>query len=634
MWIVLAYVATYGLLAVILLAWLGAALAGALARRLRITAWVRRASLLYLGLLVILFGVQLPWRQSPRHQNRDALVVPYAWRPGEPAWTSRRMAARLAQTDTLVAVSISGGGSRAAYFAAAVLERLSVIRVPVDGRSLIHHIDLISSVSGGSVAAAYFTAHIPPLGASDAERQAFFRRFKVAMAQDFELPIAWHILNPAHTLTFLTLRRNAAEVLAQVFDRKLFNGQPLRYRTLLERERAGVAPLLILNASVLSTGEIFAFTKDPVRSMFPVRQRPDPSLGTVPGSFVGERYLDRHVQTFEDSRYGPLEALLVSAAISASAAYPPFFGAIRIRKRGDIDNPIVHLGDGGLVDNSGLISLYTHLFQRDLFTLSAGRLKRVVIIAIDAAPGRREYRGLGAPLAALFDLSQEQTQRYVLPEVLRLMTQEELADKLDEPEWREFRIPAPIVIPYALCAKGPPVPTSFRLSAMERGRVEASAAECVNEYAIRRITNALAAHPERELPVYEGIIGPADRFAYRTLYEFAKSQQVWSRGHGRYATVGELTKDDPLDPTRTGYVFEARIRDGRLLMYATPSPYRKPGRVSLVFETTEELARLDSLRFCLRVFRHIHGGDKGGRPAAVTDPVFIPYGIRLIGFCI
>src|SRR4029450_13712058 len=63
----------------------------------------------------------------------------------------------------LVGLAISGGGSRAATFAAAVLEALARIPVRDAGgqRSVLERGQDISSVSGGSLATGYFAARKP-----------------------------------------------------------------------------------------------------------------------------------------------------------------------------------------------------------------------------------------------------------------------------------------------------------------------------------------------------------------------------------------------------------------------------------------------------------------------------------------
>jgi NTE family protein len=60
--------------------------------------------------------------------------------------------------DTVVALSFSGGGTRAAAFAFGVLNGLEETQVPglAPGASLLDRVDFVTGVSGGSVLAAYY----------------------------------------------------------------------------------------------------------------------------------------------------------------------------------------------------------------------------------------------------------------------------------------------------------------------------------------------------------------------------------------------------------------------------------------------------------------------------------------------
>src|SRR5262245_314366 len=59
--------------------------------------------------------------------------------------------------EVFVVLALSGGGSRAAAFSYGVLEELEKTKIKVAGRerTLLDEIDVISSVSGSSVTAAY-----------------------------------------------------------------------------------------------------------------------------------------------------------------------------------------------------------------------------------------------------------------------------------------------------------------------------------------------------------------------------------------------------------------------------------------------------------------------------------------------
>ena len=60
----------------------------------------------------------------------------------------------------VAAVTLSGGGARAAAFGLGVLEELKATRFELEGRptTLLDEVGLISGVSGGSILASYYAA--------------------------------------------------------------------------------------------------------------------------------------------------------------------------------------------------------------------------------------------------------------------------------------------------------------------------------------------------------------------------------------------------------------------------------------------------------------------------------------------
>ena len=97
------------------------------------------------------------------------------------------------ERDVLVGVALSGGGSRAALFGAAGLEALSGVRT-AGGTSLLEQVSLLSSVSGGSLAASYYVLNKPPkdvpvltpAGGLSEPYRAFFDEYRAKLSQDFE----------------------------------------------------------------------------------------------------------------------------------------------------------------------------------------------------------------------------------------------------------------------------------------------------------------------------------------------------------------------------------------------------------------------------------------------------------------
>jgi Patatin-like phospholipase len=97
--------------------------------------------------------------------------------------------------DLLVGVALSGGGSRAALFGAAGLQALAGVRV-ADGTSAIDRISHLSSVSGGSIAAAYYALRKPgqgvnvfnPDGALSDAYRTFFAQYPPTGARAWSFP--------------------------------------------------------------------------------------------------------------------------------------------------------------------------------------------------------------------------------------------------------------------------------------------------------------------------------------------------------------------------------------------------------------------------------------------------------------
>ena len=103
--------------------------------------------------------------------------------------------------DTVVGVSLSGGGSRAALFGAAGLEALGRLRAP-GGGSVLERVGYLSSVSGGGLAAGYYALHKPPRetpvlvpdGTMTGAYRTFFADLNAKVAQDFQSPLIWRQL--------------------------------------------------------------------------------------------------------------------------------------------------------------------------------------------------------------------------------------------------------------------------------------------------------------------------------------------------------------------------------------------------------------------------------------------------------
>ncbi len=170
--------------------------------------------------------------------------------------------------DLVVGVALSGGGSRAALFGAAGMEALGRLRTP-EGGSVLEKVSYLSSVSGGSLTAAYYALHKPPretpvLGPDGAMTEAyrtFFAGLKAKLTQDFESALIWRQLS---SFRFILNSALAARSLFEILDRRLLG--PATFDDLSAREIRGDSPKVIFNTTLYNNGRRFLFTTLPPRS--------------------------------------------------------------------------------------------------------------------------------------------------------------------------------------------------------------------------------------------------------------------------------------------------------------------------------------------------------------------------------
>lgn len=247
--------------------------------------------------------------------------------------------------DLLVMVAFSGGGTRAAAFAYGALKELAETRVTTAAGQtpLLHEVDIISSVSGGSFTSAYYGLH------GDRIFDDFEERF---LRKNVEGALLGRLFNPFYWIMRASPSYSKADLVAEYYDRHIFD-----YATFGDFARAK-APLVIINSTDLAAGSRFPFT-----------------------------------QPMFDLICADLESYPVSRAVAASSAVPVLFSPITLKsyagrcgfeppawladaardegltsRKVEAHNlqayldrekrPWFHLVDGGISDNLGLRSFY------------------------------------------------------------------------------------------------------------------------------------------------------------------------------------------------------------------------------------------------------------------------------------
>jgi NTE family protein len=201
-------------------------------------------------------------------------------------------------------LALSGGGFRAAAFHLGVFRQLTTL-------GLLDKIDVVSCVSGGSIAGGFLAAH---WGTPDVlDRLATYLATRSVAVSS----VIGGLVDPFHT---------RLEALAETYDRDLYHG-----RTLGDLDRA---PRIYFNATNLATGNLFFFVAG----------------GGGPAE-AGEHELGV-VAT---------PSFPVSRAVAASSAFPPVFPPLRLLA--EVYPPAagveyVTLTDGGVYDNMGVNPLF------------------------------------------------------------------------------------------------------------------------------------------------------------------------------------------------------------------------------------------------------------------------------------
>ena len=155
---------------------------------------------------------------------------------------------RKSQGEHIVALSFSGGGTRAAALSYGVLQELRDTQIDsMDARiRLLDEVDTISSVSGGSFTAAYYG-----LFGDD-----IFKNYESEfLNQSIEGILIRKLLNPFYWGRGLFSGFNRTEMAVEYYDTNIFRGKTFADIPLDKR------PFIEINATDLSTGGPFSFTQ-------------------------------------------------------------------------------------------------------------------------------------------------------------------------------------------------------------------------------------------------------------------------------------------------------------------------------------------------------------------------------------
>lgn len=249
---------------------------------------------------------------------------------------------------TLGILALSGGGSRSAYLSASAMLALEEV---FSDLNILEEIDAISSVSGGSLPAAYYAISYSPN--EDSPKSISGKKWErktvqKLMSRNYKLRWFGNWFWPYNIFRYWFTAFDRSDIMAQtladnLYDKK-FKGTDLKFKD-INPER----PNIILNATNGTEGrfsETFTFTDD---------------------TFIK---INSDISKYE-----------ISNAVMATASFPAVFNYMTLRDR--INQPdgkrkYVHIFDGGNSDNLGLDSV-----ERLIETNSLS-FDRIFVILVDA----------------------------------------------------------------------------------------------------------------------------------------------------------------------------------------------------------------------------------------------------------
>jgi len=275
--------------------------------------------------------------------------------------------------DTVIALSFSGGGTRAAAFSYGVLTALDQTPTPNRSTSLLDRVDFVTGVSGGSVLAAYY-------GLKKRKALADFKeRFLLRNAEE-GLTTEISLMNIARGLQGGI---NDTTQFPHWLDENLFDHAT--YKSLLFQRR----PLVWINASDVYNRTPFVFGRVIFGALCSDLANYPISLAVAASAAVPVVFAPIVIQGFPGGCSVPLPDWVQRARNREDA--PPllklFANALERYHSGEVK--FVKLLDGGLVDNYGLAGLTIARLASDtpygpLEPEEGVKLRRMLFLVADA----------------------------------------------------------------------------------------------------------------------------------------------------------------------------------------------------------------------------------------------------------
>ena len=282
-----------------------------------------------------------------------------------------------------VGLGLSGGGFRAAFYHIGVMTRMAEV-------DALRSIEVLSTVSGGSVIGAHYYLEVQRLLQSKPDQQLTQKDFIDLMARlqtDFLAGVQRNIGARVNSSLYANWRMtqtgysNSCRI-GELYEKELFSrvqdghaadqprimpelmihpaGQPDFNPRYDNWRRINKTPILLLNTTSFNTGHNWHFTAS--------------WMGEPPGLLKNavdstERYRRLY---YSQAPTKPLQQFRLGYAVAASSCVPGIFAAIALP--GLYPDRVVNLLDGGVHDNQGLAGLLDEGCTRILCSDASGQM--------------------------------------------------------------------------------------------------------------------------------------------------------------------------------------------------------------------------------------------------------------------
>lgn len=273
----------------------------------------------------------------------------------------------------IAAVTLSGGGARAAAFGLGVLQELKATSFEMDGRAtnMLDEVGLISGVSGGSILASYYAAF------GDETFKRFERDFLLV---NFQTGLIDQVLSPSTLYDLSSPWYGRSNVLEKRLE-TVYQGT-----TFGELRKRRPWPHLLVTATDLTTGAPFEFTPEQFALICSDLESVPLSFAVAASSSVPLLLSPMTLRNYAGTCPEPEKRYESRPGRNLSAQ---FLRMIADSYRNAQQRPYIHLVDGGLGDNLGVRGLVNHTIAsgslHDSFNhLPAGSVHRIVLVVVNS----------------------------------------------------------------------------------------------------------------------------------------------------------------------------------------------------------------------------------------------------------